>query len=111
MSAQEKLKLITSMLPKGKGVEVIKLLHKEKGVCSTNIASGRGVLGPLGYDVWSEVDIMTVVISEDRANEIFEYIYLNADIDRVNGGLIFQGDLVKSSFYTLPDLPEEVDEK
>ena len=78
MNALENPKLITSVLPKGKAVEVVKLLHKEKDVHSTNIASGRGVLGPLGQDVWSEVDIMTVVINEDRADEIFEYIYFQA---------------------------------
>lgn len=109
MNALENPKLITSVLPKGKAVEVVKLLHKEKDVHSTNIASGRGVLGPLGQDVWSEVDIMTVVINEDRADEIFEYIYFQAEIDRVHGGLMFQGELDKSTIFALPDLPEEME--
>jgi len=105
MSMLTNCKLITSILPKGKALEVVRLLHEEKAIHSVNVASGRGVVGSVGHDVWSEVDILTVVVEAARAEEIFEFIYFRADMDRVHGGLIYQDRLTKATSFALPDLP------
>lgn len=38
----------------------------------------------------TEKEIMIVIVEADRADEIFEYIYHEAEINRPHGGLIFQ---------------------
>ena len=44
---------------------------------------------------------------DDRADEIFEFIYHEARIDRPHGGLIYVTGLDRATPFVLPDLPEE----
>ncbi len=102
-------KLITCILPKGKGFEVIKHLTEEKGIKSANVSSGRGTgVGKSGgYGTWMEVDILTVVLDEDRADDIFTYICVKAEINRPHAGFVFLGPLLKSTPFVVPALPAE----
>jgi len=111
MKALTNQKIITCLVPKenSKALEVAKLLHDEKGINSTSVNSGRGsgLARAISYGAWVEVDILTVIVSEHQAQEIFAYIFEKTDINRPHGGLIFQGDLSKVTAFTLPDIPEE----
>ncbi len=104
-------KLITCLLPKtdSKAFEVAKMLHDEKGIETANVSSGRGtgMVKSISYGVWGEVDILTVIVSEQQAEEIFNFIYEKADINRPHGGFIYQGVLAHTTPFLLPDLPEE----
>lgn len=105
-------KLITGIMPKGKGVDILKKLKVEKDIITANIDSARGMghLTPQahrGVGEQSEKEILTVVIEKHRADEIFEYIYEIAEIDKPHGGMIFMTRLLMSSPYVLPDLPDE----
>ena len=104
-------KIITCLIPKehSKALDVAKLLHEEKGINSTSVNSGRGsgLARAVSYGAWVEVDILTVIVSGDMAQEVFAYILDKADINRPHGGFIFQGDLTKVTPFTLPDIPEE----
>ncbi len=104
-------KLITCLLPKkdSKAFEVAKALHDEKGIETANVSSGRGtgLVKRVSYGVWVEVDILTVIVSEQQADEIFNFIFEKADINRPHGGFIFQGVLGNATPFILPDLPEE----
>ena len=96
-------KLITCITPKGKGLGIVRELKEEKGVITGNVAGGRGG----GRRGRIEVDIITVVVEGDRADEIFEFIYDKADIQSFHGGFLFQGKLAKSTRFVLPDVPAE----
>jgi hypothetical protein len=48
-----------------------------------------------------------VVVEEERGEEIFEYIYTLADINKPHGGLMYMHALIKNSEYVLPDNLEE----
>jgi hypothetical protein len=104
-------KIITCLLPKehSKAHQVAKLLHDEKGIHSTSIESGRGsrFAKSVSQITWVEVDILTVILSEEEAQDIFHYILEKADLSRPHSGFIYQGDLLKVTPFTLPDLPEE----
>lgn len=102
-------KLITCIIPKGKAIEVVRSLHEEKGLNTANVSSGRGrgVVEPPGFTGWYEVDIITVAVSQDEADEIFQFIYEKADVGRAHGGIIYQGVLTSSTHFTLPKIPEE----
>ena len=79
------------------------------GIETANVSSGRGtgLVKSISYGVWVEVDILTVIVSEGQAEEIFNFIFEKADINRPHGGFIFQGGLTQPTPFVLPDLPEE----
>jgi hypothetical protein len=103
-------KLITSFLPHGTGVPMIKLLKQETGICTGNINSSRGTgssAGTSDFENWVEVDVLDVVVNADRADEIFNFIYEKAGIGEGNHGFMIQQSLIRSTKFSLPDLPEE----
>ena len=103
-------KLITSFLPHGTGVPMIKLLKQETGICTGNINSSRGTgssAGTSDFENWVEVDVLDVVVNADRADEIFNFIYEKAGIGEGNHGFMIQQSLTRSTKFSLPDLPEE----
>ena len=103
-------KLITSFLPHGTGVPIIKLLKQETGICTGNINSSRGTGSSAGisdFENWVEVDVLDVVVDADRADEIFNFIYEKAGIGEGNHGFMIQQSLIRSTKFSLPDLPEE----
>lgn len=112
MFEQNQHKLITSILPKGTGIDVLKKLREEKGIITANVDSARG-MGHLtpeahrGIGEQSEKEILNVVIAADQADEIFEYIYAVAEINKPHGGLIYMTGIQQASPYVLPDLPDE----
>lgn len=105
-------KLITGILPGGGAMDVLKKLREEKGIISANAntARGMGKLTPRAYrgvGEQTEKQILNVVVDADRADEIFEYIYHEANIDRPHGGIIFMAGLQQQTPFILPDLPKE----
>lgn len=107
-----KQKLIICILPKGIAIKVVKKLKEERGIMSTNINNARGVgkITPLAYRGiagQSEKEILTVVVPEDQSEELFEYIYTVADINRPHGGLMYMHALPMATPFTLPEIPEE----
>ncbi len=103
-------KLITSFLPHGTGVSMIKLLKEETGVYTGNVNSSRGTgssAGASDFDSWVEVDVLDVVVDANRADEIFNFIYEKAGIGEGNHGFIIQQNLARSTKFSLPDLPLE----
>ena len=105
-------KLITGILPKGKGFDVLKKLKGEKGIITANVDSARG-MGHLtpeahrGIGEQSEKEILNVLITAEQADAIFEYIYEISEINKPHGGLIYMTSLQRATAYVLPDLPDE----
>ncbi len=106
-------KLITCILPMGAAMPVQKQLKQELGIitASINHARGSGKLTPRAYrgvGEQTEKEILTVVVDEQRAEQVFTFIFHRAQIDRPHGGLIFQSDLTAATAYLIPqDLPVE----
>jgi len=112
MTALKTTKLITAILPKGRALDVVDKLEHEKQLTTANFnyARGMGKLTPVKYrgvGEQSEKEVFTVVVDESRADEIFEYIYNIADINRPHGGLIYMQKLMQSTDFVLPDVIEE----
>ena len=51
--------------------------------------------------------MLDVVVNADRADEIFNFIYEKAGIAEGNHGFMIQQSLIRSTKFSLPDLPEE----
>ena len=105
-------KLITCILPKGRARHVIKVLKEERQIVTANMnfARGAGRLTPMAYrgvGETTEKDILTVVVATEDADDLFDYIYHKAEIDRPHGGLMYIHPLHSATPYTLPELPDE----
>ena len=98
MKTIENSKLITCIIPKGEGLNIISLLKDEKNICTANVAGGRGG-GKRGR---LEVDIITVVVEGESADDIFDFIHDKAGIGDFHSGFMYQGKLTRSTVFTLP---------
>jgi hypothetical protein len=103
-------KIITCILPdEGQDMALLKMLRARKGIITANTFQCRGFGLQLrrrfkgrrqvaGYSV----RVVTVVVQEDQADDLFEYIYYQVSFDHPCPGLIYQGDLLAATPYTLP---------
>lgn len=106
------VKMINAILPKGVARNVVSMLRQEKGITTANFNYARGVgkLTPMKYrgvGEQSEKEMLSVVVAEEQSDEIFEYIYNIAEINRPHGGLMYMHALSLSSEYVLPEIAEE----
>ncbi len=101
--------LITCILPKAKSANLVRLLHEEKGIETAHISSGRGIgtSKQVVFGVWDEVAILTVPVESHRAEEIFEFIYENGNVNRPKGGIILMNKITEETDFKLPDIAEE----
>ena len=93
-------KRITCILPEHKCISLLKALRKEKNIIMANKNSARGSSYTSNF-AWIEMEVLEVIVTEDRADEIFTYLYEKADINTSHGGVIFQNTLSTSSDYSL----------
>ena len=105
-------KVITAILPKGGSKEVVNKLVYEKGISRINVnyARGSGRLTPLqhrGVGETSEKEILTIIVEEHQADEVFEFVFYEAEINRPHGGLMYQQPLHAATLFNLPDIEEE----
>lgn len=109
MDVSTNSKLITSFLPKGTGLDLVKALKEETGITTGNVSNSRGTgtSSNSTFGEWIEVDVFDVIVDADRADEIFSFIYNKAGIGEGNHGFIIQSDVARSTKFILPDLPEE----
>ena len=91
---------------------MLRRLKDEKGITACKINNARGI-GRFTHsrvrrlsDV-TEREILEVVTTAKQADEIFEFIFFEADMNRPHGGIIFMTHLGRASHFELPDLPEE----
>jgi hypothetical protein len=88
-------KEITCLLPRGEGAKLTQMLAREKGISSTTVGSARGFSER--NDVIREVDLVQVVVEDELANDIFDFIYVELAVGEEHGRLIFQGSLQGAS--------------
>ena len=89
-------------------MKVLEKLFEEHGINRVNVNYARGVgkITPQRYrgrEESTEKEILTVIVEAGRADEIFEYIYFEAEINRPHGGLMFQQPVLDTSLYNLPE--------
>lgn len=108
----EPQKHITCILPKGIAPEILNMLQARWEIVTSNINTARGIgkITPLKYrgpGDQAEKEILTVVVPNDIADTIFNFIYHEANINRPHGGLVYMTAPQYATSFNLPDLPTE----
>jgi len=112
----EACKLIICVLPDdGTDKKLLRALLDEKQITRANsvsclglavLADARTKFGELPQPTL--VRKIDVVVPEDKADELYDYIYEKANIGRPRGGVIWQAALTLTSPFALPqDVPVE----
>lgn len=96
-------KLITCMLIQPVAMNMITRLKEEKGVITANANHARGMSSKTDY-VMQANEILTVLVEDEQADEIFEYLYTELELGKPNQGIIYQEAISKATKYSLPDL-------
>lgn len=105
-------KLLTCVVPKGVGLDLLRRLAHELSVVTADVHSARGLSGsdPTGMFSRVEKDVLTVVVPEERAEEVFLWIHREGEVGERPGRFLHQSALRGTTPFTLPEgLPREGD--
>ena len=102
-------KLIVAFLARGVAHELAAKLYDKLGLDAFHYGHGRGA-GLLHSTIvreMIEVDLLSVVVTDALADEVFDFIYEAGQVDRPGGGLVAQMPLARAVAAGLPTvLPE-----
>lgn len=100
-------KQITCIVPEGAAKPAIDLLYRKFGIamCDFHVARGIGkssavVRQGLGHQ--TEKDMLGVIVSAEQADEVFEFLFHETNINRPHGGIIYMSALTHASDYSVP---------
>lgn len=97
-------RLISCILPPGVGVQLQRRLFHELGLLRVDVHSARGYSGSDPENLFSrmEREILSAVTSEEQAEEVFDWIYREAEIADLRGRFLYMARLSRSTEYELP---------
>lgn len=105
----EDAKQIVCIVPKGTGSFIEEGLIDDFGIRNANFHHARGVSrisSRDGLGAQQEKDVLEVAVESERAEEVFDYIFRRAGLDKPHHGIIYMAVLPKLSVMQLPDLKE-----
>jgi len=96
---------------------LLQALRRDKGVTRVDTVSVRAVAvlqqakakrGRLPEATLAR--LVTMVVTESEADDVFDYVYATAQIHRPGGGMVLMDRLLAATPYLLPpDVPDEAD--
>lgn len=102
-------KQIVCIVPKGKGKALVEAVSEELGVFNSNFNHARGVgrsatLGRSGFGGQREKDVFSLTVEQERADEVFEFLYFKAGLDEPHNGLIYMQAAPRTTIMKMPEL-------
>jgi len=109
----ETFKQISAILPDDEALlhDLIHGLKEELGILAFDHHTCRGV-GAIGKRSAGRrfrtppakaLRMLSVLVKPERADEVFEYIFVKAKVDRPMGGIVYMGPLDGSTALMMPD--------
>ena len=98
-------KQITCLLTQPVATEMIARLKEEKNIITANAAHARGTSSKSNY-IMKATEILTVLVEEDKAEDVFYFLFTELKLDQPHQGMIYQEAISKSTKYTLPDIDD-----
>ncbi|MCP5277446.1 MAG: hypothetical protein H6935_03685 [Thiobacillus sp.] len=99
-------KVIHCLLPSGRAVEALERLRQEKGIADVfhHHARGGGISTRKGRESFHyiEREIATVLVPEERADEIFEFLYFATGVNQPHSGMVLMEKTVMARPIVLP---------
>ena len=90
---------------------VVQALKDEKGILTAHQTSCRGI-GAVGRREPEKgfrspppktLRLLTVVVPEDQADEVFDFVFEKAEVNKPMGGIVFMGPLDGATAFLLPE--------
>lgn len=108
--ATERYRLITCFLPSGRAAEVLERLRKEHAVSSVCYHHARGVgtgtrRAGSGFHA-AEREVITALVPEAAAEEVFRFMFFAAGLDEPKAGMIMMERALRASPYLVPEVGE-----
>lgn len=103
-------RIITCVMPAGRGAEVLEALRREQGVVSASIHHARGIgTQSLRHRVYSdEKQVLTAVVAADQGDAVFELVYFAAGLDAPHAGMVMMGHAFRAAGLAPPAPGEDV---
>jgi hypothetical protein len=97
-------RLVCCVLPHGTGLRLEERLFRELGMTRVDLHSARGFIGSDPRNLFNRVerDVLRVVVEEARADEIFEWLYREAQVGTQEGRFLYSARITQSTEYRLP---------
>ncbi len=104
-------KQIVCILPKGQGKMLVEAVTEEFGIFTSNFSHARGVgrdatKGRSGFGGQREKDVFSLTVEQERADEVFEFLYFKAELDQPHNGVIYMQAVPKASILEMPSIPD-----
>ena len=93
-------RVITCVMPAGRGAEVLEILRREQGVVSASHHHARGVgtQSLRRHRAYSdEKQVVTALVAAERGDAVFEAIYFAAGIDAPHAGMVLMGHAFRAA--------------
>ena len=105
-------KMIWAILPDDDHIiTVVQALKDEKGILTAHQTTCRGI-GAVGRREPGRrfrsppprtMRLLTVVVPEEKGDEIFDFVFEKAEVNKPMGGIVFMGPLDGATAFLLPE--------
>jgi hypothetical protein len=106
--ARGEFRVLTCIMPAGRGTEVLEALRREIGVISAFAHHARGIgTHSLRQRVYSdEKQILTALVDARSADDVFHFLYYAAGLDTPHAGMIMMSHAFRGAGVVPPEEAE-----
>jgi hypothetical protein len=96
---------ISCVLPHGLGIPLQSRLFHELGLTRVELHSARGFIGSDPERLFSRIerDVLQVVVDEERADAVFEWLYHEAHVADQEGRFLYVAKLARATSFAMPE--------